>query len=131
MRMFLCSSSSAVGLWLRRLVGKKHPWSACNQQDCAQSIRIKIIPLMQIMLLYMLSLNFVNQLKIFFFFLTHESQRKFIPFPFSSLKFLENLIHFYSNFLPSFHIDILTHSFQTFTTNNPGLWSELQVTRKT
>lgn len=54
-------------------------------------------------------------------------------FPFPHLKYWpkQNLIHFYSNLLPSLHIDILTHSIQTFTTNNPGLWSELQVTRKT
>lgn len=30
LRMFLCSSSSAVGLWLNRLVRNKHPWSAHN-----------------------------------------------------------------------------------------------------
>lgn len=57
LRMFLCSSSSAVGLWLRRLVGIKHLRSSCTQHRTLLHVAHAPLYIQLKMLLHTLELN--------------------------------------------------------------------------
>lgn len=134
LRMFLCSSSSAVGLWLNRLVRNMQPWSAYNHRQevskSTQSIRGKELKLpMWNNLLFNnhLIINFerksVGTFHSFFFSDTHSARsEKKLLVVFSSPHLTQSSLPcFDSNSQQGYLIDILTHSVRTFTTDNPGL----------